>query len=605
MMNLINKYLIVIFVLAVTGMAAGDSLAENRPASDPDTAEKTNPVHAVRDKVLSYFIPASGVVIGVEENTVRVRLKTGVGLSKGMRFSVLREGTPFYHPVTKELLGRSEELAGRIEISEIRSEPGTSSDETVYVCRIVSGVPTVGDVVRITSSKIKLAFFQDKNAEWTLSENFYRSLVDSGRFSIMEAYAKANDPEELAVLSRDMGAEAVLFLSTPVRNKNIFLNAKLFWSSDSEVIGEAEEVVGISFTKELASEQELISMISGDREPWSRHELVDGELMAMGNVDGNDGKELVVSDGVGIRIYKFEQEPQEIWYIKGSPKERILSIDVLDVNKNGRDEIFVSAIKDVKINVNLEDGEVQKNERSSSMTSYVIEYDPEEGYRKIWDKAPYILRVVGNTLVMQNYSPYNGINGAVYAGMWKNEKYLVGRPLELPAGINIFGFTYVDWQNTGHPDIVAFNDRGYLTLYRGKELIWKSKDSYGGFDTSFKQKSFSIERTKKEWFVKGRLLTVRTSRGQEIIAVKRVPFAAIVPGAGFKKTEVYSLWWDGGIMEEELILGGINGNITDYWVDGDNLMLIGKLNLLGSLSKMLSGDFIMGSVLYYYNLAGK
>lgn len=178
-------------------------------------------------------------------------------------------------------------------------------------------------------------------------------------------------------------------------------------------------------------------------------------------------------------------------------------------------------------------------------------------------------------------------------------------PLELPAGINIFGFTYVDWQNTGHPDIVAFNDRGYLTLYRGKELIWKSRDSYGEFATSFKQKSFSIERTKKEWFVKGRLITVRTSRGQEIIAVKRIPFAVIVPGAGFKKTEVYSLWWDGGIMEEVLILGGINGNITDYWVDGDNLMLIGKLNLLGALSKMLSGDFIMGSVLYYYNLAGK
>ncbi len=596
-----------IMFLALAFVCAGtvNAFAEDTSASDPDASMKKNPVNAVRDSVLSYFTPASGVVVSIKGNIVKVRLETGKNLKKGMRLSVFRQGKPFYHPVTKEPLGRSEKMAGIIEIFEPGSESGSASDGSIYPGRIVSGEPEAGDIARITSSKIKLAFFQDRNAEWNLSENFYRSLLNSGRFSFLESYAGTDDQEELAALARDMGAEAVLFFSTPVRNKKLYLNAKLFWSSDTVKIGETEEEVGISFAKELASEEELISMVTGDREPWIRHELADGELIAMGNVDENEGRELVVSDGSGIRIYNFEQEPQEIWYIKGSPKERIITIDVLDVNGNGRDEIFVTAIKDVRVNVNLTNSQVQRKKRASSMNSFVIEYDPEEGYRKIWDHAPYIFRVIGKSLVMQNYTPYNGISGAVYKGMWKNGKYLVDRPLELPAGINIFGFTYVDWQNTGHPDIVAFNDKGYLTLYSGKELVWKSRESFGEFDVSFKQKSFSVERTDKEWFVKGRLITVQTERGQEVIAVKRIPFAAVVPGAGFKKTEVYSLWWDGGMMDEVQVLGGISGGIKDYWVEGDSLFLIGKLNLLGSLSKMMSGDFIMGSVLYYYNLSGK
>ncbi len=171
--------------------------------------------------------------------------------------------------------------------------------------------------------------------------------------------------------------------------------------------------------------------------------------------------------------------------------------------------------------------------------------------------------------------------------------------------MNIFGFTFVDWQKSGHPDILAVNDRGYLNLYRKSELIWHSDESYGRFDVSFEKKSYSAVDTDKEWFVKGRLVTVTTNRGQEVIVIKRIPFAAAVPGAGHKKTEVYSLWWNGGVMEETMLLGGINASVTDYWVEGDNLMLISKLNLLGFFKKMISGEFVKGSILYYFNLTGK
>jgi hypothetical protein len=67
---------------------------------------------------------------------------------------------------------------------------------------------------------------------------------------------------------------------------------------------------------------------------------------------------------------------------------------------------------------------------------------------------------------------------------------------------------------------------------------------------------------------------------------------------------VYSLWWDGTEMIETLVVGGINGTVTDYWIEGNNLLLIAKPNLFLFLKDSLSGDFIRGSLLYYYNLAG-
>ena len=56
------------------------------------------------------------------------------------------------------------------------------------------------------------------------------------------------------------------------------------------------------------------------------------------------------------------------------------------------------------------------------------------------------------------------------------------------------------------------------------------------------------------------------------------------------------------MMDETFILGGIRGTVTDYLVEGDNLLIIAIPNLFMSLSKTLSGDFAKESILYYYNL---
>ncbi len=553
---------------------------ESEVNSDVHTEEDNNPVHAVTDSVLSYFYPVSGVILGFEKGLAKVEFMTGRKLKRGMRFSVFRKGRPFFHPVTKEPIGKTEEFTGRIEIKEREDE--------LYLCRVVNGSPEVGDLVRITSSKLKLAFFQDRNAEWTLSEMFYNSLKDSGRFNFLESYTKTYEPEELSRLARGLGAEVVLLFSTPAKEENMFVNVKLFWAEDAVAFAEIEHMMGQSLVRELMHEEEKVPIGSPGGEPWASYKLAGGEFIATGDVDGNGERELVVGDDTSIRIYNYQDEPREIWFIKGSPQERILSIDVLDVNNNGRAEIFVTSLR----------GE-------SIMSSYVLEYDPTGGYKRIWDKVSYILRVVDESLLMQRFTPFKTFTGPVYTGVWREGRYETGNVLELPEGVNIYGFTYVDWQGSGHPHVFAFDDNGYLNLYSGRELIWRSEESYGKFEISFEKKSYSVVDPEEKWFVRGRLASVKTNQGQKVIVVKKIPFVSKVPGVGYRKAEVYSFWWDREVMNETLVLGGVKGRVTDYWVENNNLLLISRPNIFMFLEKSLSGDFIKGSTLYYYNLTGK
>ncbi len=535
-----------------------------------------NSVYKIRDSVLSYFYPVSGTVLSVEKSVVRVKFQTDKKLNEGMRLSVLREGRPFYHPVTKELVSKSELFAGKLEIQ--------GYDKGVYLCRAVKGAPEAGDIVRITSSKVKLAFFQHKQTDWTVSEVFYNSLRESGRFALIDAYSKTFDPKEISEIAKGLGADAALMLSSSSKEGSVFLDVKLIWTEDARVFAQLQEPIGADLLKALKAEEGLLTVATPKGEPWGRHELPSGRFIAMGDVDGNGKRELVVSDGATIKIYEYQEEPKEIWSVKGSPQEEHVSLDVLDVNNNGKAEIFVTSMR----------GE-------DTVSSYVLEYSPEEGYRKILDKLPYFFRVMGKTLLMQEFSRNEQFSGDVYEAVWQSGKYQKSKALKiLPDGVNIYGFTFIDWNDKGQPQVLAFDDKGYLNLYKDRVLIWSSKESYGESDISFKRETHSLINPQEKWFVKGRLITIKTQRGQEALIVKKSPFLAKVPGLGYKSADIYSVWWDGGMMDENLILQDVRGTVTDYWLEGKTLLLIVRPGLMGLLSNTLTGEFSRKSILYYY-----
>lgn len=560
-------------------------------------ADARDPVHKARDSVMDYFRPLHGVISGVEEGRVMVKLDNGTDVKKGMRFSVFREGALFYHPVTNEVIGKSEDFIGRVELKEILPHEG------LHEFSIIEGDVKEGDIVRITSSKIKLAFFQERKSDWDLSERFYKSIKESGRFIILEKYTPVYEPEHLSGIAKELGAEALLMFSTPLKNEEKFLDVKLLWSKDAKMFGEIKEVVGRDTLRASGPDDTFISAAAADTEPWGSYKVEDGRLMAMGDVDGNGDQELVLSDGNNIKIYSLNNELREMWHIKGLNREKHLSLDIFDVNNNGRAEIFVTSLIDGEVvSAGTDDDTINKSRRNQAvMSSYVIEYNDAEGYRKIADNMTFFLRVTGKTLLMQKYTA-RGFGGDVYEAGWQGGEYVPGTPLQLPGGVNIYGFTFIDWQNQGRRNVVTYDDRGFLLLYDEQgNLIWKSSKAYGKFELTFNRKTYSPANADLKWSVRGKLIPVNTERGREVVIVSKLPFVSKVPGLGSKGAEVYSLWWDGASMDERLMLSKISGTVTDYWIEGSNLFLIASGDLLSFVKNAVSGEFGKGSILYYYN----
>jgi hypothetical protein len=560
----------------------------------------SDPIIRAKDSVLSYFTPVNGTVENVTDGLVSVKFEGEVNIKKGLRISVYRKGMPFHHPVTNELIGNTETFIGRIEIKEIKEPDG------LYICTPVKGDVKAGDIARITTSKIKLAFFQDSKSDWALSEAFYSSIKDSGRFEILESYTPTYKPEDLSQRARDINAEVVLFFSTPVKHEKKALNIKLYWAEDAELFSESEEAVSSDVAGMTAPGEEFISASLSDKEPWGSYKLAGGQVFAMGDVDGNGAAELIVSDGINISIYNFKEELQEIWSIKGSPGERHLAIDVLDVNNNGRAEIFVTNMTDESSIKTGDSGAVGIKDDNSAIKSFVIEYDPAVGYIRIKDNMPYFLRVSGKILLMQKFDAGRIFSGAVYEGEWKDGDYQPKRQLGLPPDVNIYGFTFVDWQNNGMNHLVTFDDNGYLVLYDSQgHAIWKSSKTYGKFKFSVEKWTYSVANPIAKKFLRGRLIPVKTGRGEEIIVVNKIPVAERVPGLGSMGAEIYSLWWDSGAMDEKLVLSRIAGDVTDYWITGNKLFFISKGNLLSFVKNAATGELLKGSLLYYYNLGEK
>jgi hypothetical protein len=413
-------------------------------------------------------------------------------------------------------------------------------------------------------------------------------LKDAGRFEILESYTPSYEPEKLSKLARDLGAEAVLLFSTPLRDGKKVMNIRLFWSDDTSMFAEIEEAIDREIDTAVPGD-EFLSVDLIEREPWSTYNIEEGRMITMGDINNNGELEFIVSDGNNIRIYSLKQDMREEWLIEGTPSEKHLSIDVLDINNNGYAEVFVTTLIS-----------------ETKMRSFVLEYHPSGVVSKIQDNIPYFMRVSGNRLLMQEYGYINKFKGPVYEGIFKDGEYRPAAPLNLPKGLKIYGFTHVDWQESGKSQLLTFDDKGFMHLYdEAGNYIWKSGESYGKPYISVKRPNVQQGDPGERWFVRARLITIKTERGQEVFVVKRIPEIKLMPGLGYKAAEVHSLWWDGSAMDAKPVLKGLPGSVKDYWIAGEKIFLIAKSNMFKTVKNALSGEFSKRSLIYYYNIKGK
>jgi hypothetical protein len=539
----------------------------------PSPSPAENILSHLKDTALSYFKPLKGEIVAVKGNMIISDLGASSGIKKGMKLSILREGAPFLHPVTKEPIGKTERSVGKAVVRDVCQENST--------LEIIQGEGREGDIVRMPEMKVKVLFFQDRTVDWGLGESYYHLLKESGRFEFIDTPLDSGDSSLIVAEAKRLGAQLALILSQEGALPHALLKQRLLWTDDSVVLSESEVQLDEAVVKDIKLGEGLFPPQTAASDTILSFDLpFSARLVAAGDVDGDGKRELIITRGSRIDIYTEGVDLQNKYEIKGLSGEEFLWIDVLDVNGDGKDEIIVTSM------------------RNNEIISSVYEIRGGEPSR-IWSDKLF-LRGFRNHLIGQEYSAGEGFHGPVFEILYEKGAFSKGDRMKLPRDVNIYDFTEIEGLD-GATYLLAYDDDGYLNLYNQTGLrVWRSKDDMGGFLTSFKRPAPTIMVERGTWSVKDRLFLNKV----EALAVKRIPITSTARGLGFKSSQIRALYWTGFSMEERVLIEGISGSLLDYTLSGDRLVVLSKPFLGIKTKNILKGENPLGSMLYIYSLRG-
>lgn len=532
--------------------------------SVPSFAEKDAIDHLI-DTAVSFFTPVKGGIALAEDETITADIGRASGVKEGMRLTVLREGEPFFHPITKEPIGVTEKPVGLAEVVQA----GRYSS----MLTLLEGEARAGDILRMSSAQVRALFYPSR-VGWNLSEEYYLRLKETGRFELLDASPESDLIDE----AKRLNAEVAIVLSSADAGEEMLLTQRLLWARDSKELSSESVEVGEALGTELKLGRELFEL---DRSAQfiSFDIPFRASLIATGDFDGNGTHELAMSDGRVIVFYSVGASLRPALGEAEIEGRNFIWMDVHDLDGDGRDEVVATEVK------------------GDEVSSYVYKYVG-NGFSELW-KGDVFARVIGGRLYGQKPSAVGGYKGEVFTVSWGGEGAQSRDVLNLPTRVNLYDFRLIN--TPGGSAVLAYGDAGYLTLYdENGTAVWQSSESYGGAIKSFKKESPTIMVDRGEWSVKDRLLT----RGKTILAVKRNPLASMVRGIGYKSSEIVGLLLAGDSVQETTLFGGISGKALDYTVSGDRLFVLASPIFGIEAGKILKGRNPITTKLYIYTLKG-
>lgn len=289
----------------------------------------------------------------------------------------------------------------------------------------------------------------------------------------------------------------------------------------------------------------------------------------IGDVNGDKKNEVVVMDKHNLYIFKYDGDKLALFQrIEHGFEHNFLSLDVVDVNRNGIAEIIVTSV--------VED----------DLRSFILEY--EEGkFKKITEKTGWYFRVLdhpkeGPVLMGQKMGSDGLFVGSIYKFVWNKNSFREGPKMPFPKETRIFGLTLADIRGTGKSEILLFDEMERLNLIsEDGKTVWRARERFGGtnnfYDTQKKRIPGFRQDEYQPWrvYIPGRIL-IKDLDGDglpEVIVNKNdygsgVTFERV---RIFEKGEIYDLIWEDDYLTTNWKTREIRGYIADYQIkDVDN-----------------------------------
>jgi len=453
------------------------------------------------------FPVLEGVVLAVKGDTLTLDLKQGQPVQPGDLLTLIRFGEKIVHPVTQEVVGRQETDLGEIRVTEVRKDfsraralelaPGNAPHRGDGVRSVFKKVSVLVAPIR---SKVSSGFDTD-----ALKLEMESRLAASSRFQVpdfdlnlwlLEAGLKRKDltdSRNLARLKSQVEVDAIMVANVLNVRKQTVLSYKMIAAGSGEVIKTARLLVPNLAASSPLARNRTSSSLARSREPGEVQtdlqsskggllRFVDKQEFdfvvvdfAVGDLNGNGKKEFVFIDDHRVLIYKYKNRKFHKIGQKSLPENlnRFLSVDVADINGNGRDEIFVT------------------NHNADQLSSFVLEAVPgKKGLQKIWQEVNLYFRVIRSfdqvpRLIVQRPGFETPFASGISPIKFQNGRYQTRPELKLePARTRflIYGLTLGDISSQPALETIILDKNYQLRVYSSSGRVLVKSDDYFGHD---------------------------------------------------------------------------------------------------------------------------
>lgn len=283
------------------------------------------------------------------------------------------------------------------------------------------------------------------------------------------------------------------------------------------------------------------------RGPWLPIEAVS---MAFADVTGDGAKDIILAGSKSITVYAPESQTPLCSMDDSATGLRFLSVDALDLDGNGRAEIFASLHNSFfeRFETQVLECEGGALRKIATLPFLTRAYADPAG---TW-------RLASQQLLLDETFPFGGI----YELEYQNGRYSQGHRLNLAR----LGWLYSFAQ--GAENLHFFytpNNKIRAQEPKGNSL---SKDAYG-------QSANRLTWRERQVVFGPRLVPARGPESFEgLYAVKNIPGLGGLAGAFgiFSGSEVHFLKWNGLALEPQWT-AEIGGYAPDLWLDGDRVLV--------------------------------
>ncbi|MGA1861323.1 hypothetical protein OWM07_00345 [Deferribacter thermophilus] len=506
------------------------------------------------NEIDDFFAPKKGYVVAVEGDTVYTDLSIKDGVTKGLVLNVYREGEKIVHPITGDILGVKRSFLGKIKIIDVFEKYSIASifDKKEDFKK--------GDIV-ISETPVKVKVHYE-NFNKRLELLIRQDLADAKNFIISDSGNYI-----LNLVQDDKGGiEYTIFYNDRLIEKKYFADINTTYLTKSKP-----------------------SLMTAD---ILRSKPIDKELrvISVGHIFNDDFEYIVTADEDTVYIYKFTGEDFEYVSKIDGDFDEILSVETIDLNGNGIDEIFIT---------NLDNGR--------NLKSVIYEFDGKK-VKLLKKSIPFIFRTImvngQKKLVCQRISREGEYLGKIHFYVYKSD-YMRGDAIEGTNGIGIFGFGYGDINKDGKNEILYVDSDNRLRILSNGKEIYKSIEYFA--DTPY---YFMLEEVKKasvdedkhdenpfevmthKRFLKGRVYIYNDGK---IYIVKNEPVSRMLPNLNKYRNSTFAGYkWQAKMLRKIWESEVLNPVIVDYYGEekyGKNYVILLR-NYDSGLFKGKKSEFI-------------